>query len=51
MAKWQRKYRVDWDATDGRSGGAQQTVWDMLMEVERFNGRAKVEEQGAVSLV
>ena len=24
VAKWQQKYRVDWDATDGRNGGAQQ---------------------------
>ena len=23
-AKWQQKYSVDWDATDGRNGGAQQ---------------------------
>ena len=23
VAKWQLKYRVDWDATDGRNGGAQ----------------------------
>ena len=32
VAKWQQKYRVDWDATDGRNGGAQQTVWEILME-------------------
>ena len=32
---------VDWDATDGRNGGAQPTVWEVLMEMERFNGRAK----------
>ena len=36
VAKWQMKYRVDWGATDGRNEGAQQTVWEMLMEVERF---------------
>ena len=41
VAKWQKKYRVDWDATDGRNGGAQQTVWDKSMEMERFNGKAK----------
>ena len=28
-AKWQQKYRVDWDVTDGRNGGAQRTVWEM----------------------
>ena len=37
VAKWQLKYRVDWDATDGRNG-AQQTVSEMLF-------------QGAVALV
>ena len=31
VAKWQQKYRVAWDATDGRNGGAQQTVWVILM--------------------
>ena len=41
VAKWQQKYRVDWDATDGRNGGAQRTVWEVLMEMERFNGKAK----------
>ena len=45
------KYRVDWDATDGRNGGAQQTVWEILMEMERFSGRAKAEEHGAVAFV
>ena len=40
-AKWQLKYRVDWDATDGRNGGAQQTVWEILMEMEGFDGKAK----------
>ena len=50
MAKWQQKYRVDWDATDGRNGGAQPTVWEILMEMERF-GKAKEEDQGAVALL
>ena len=30
VAKWQQKYRVDWDATDGPNGGAQQTVFEIL---------------------
>ena len=51
VAKWQKKYRVEWDATDGRNGGAQQTVWEILMEMERFNGKAKEEDQGALALV
>ena len=47
VAKWHQKFRVDWDATDGRDGGA----WEVLVEMERFNGKAKAEEQGAVVLV
>ena len=39
VAKWQLKYRVDWDAREGRNGGT-------LMEMERFD-----EKQGAVALV
>ena len=35
VVKWHQKYRVDWDATDGRSGEAQQTVWEILMEMEK----------------
>ena len=50
VAKWQQKYPVNWDATDGRNGGAQRTVWE-LMEMERFIGKAKEEDQGAVALV
>ena len=51
VAKWQQKYRVDWDATDGRNGGAQQTVWEILLEMERLNGKAKEEDLGALALV
>ena len=51
VAKWQHKYRVDWDATDGRNGGAQRTLWEVLMEMERFKHRAGEEDQGAVALV
>ena len=51
MAKLQQKYRVEWDATDGRNGGAQRTVWEVLMEMERFNGRTRAEDQGTVALV
>ena len=42
---------VDWDATDGRNGGAQQTVREILIEMERFSGKAKAEDQGALALV
>ena len=37
VAKWQQKFRVDWAATDGRNGGAQRTVWEVLMEMESKN--------------
>ena len=50
VTKWQMEYRVDWCAIDG-SGGAQQTVWEILVDMERFSGKAKAEEQGAVALV
>ena len=50
VAKWQQKYRIEWDATDGRNGGAQRTVWEVLMETESFNGKAKEEGQGEVAL-
>ena len=51
MAKWQQRYRIYWDATDGRNGGAQRTVLEMLMEMERFKYRAGEEDLGAVALV
>ena len=44
MAKWQQKYRVDWDATDGRNGRAQQ-VWEILLEMERCNGKPMEDDQ------
>ena len=47
VAKWQQKYRVERDATDGRNGGAQRTVWEVLMEMERLNRKAPAEFQGA----
>ena len=40
VAKWQQKYGVNWDAADDRNGGAQQTVWEILFEMERFKYRA-----------
>ena len=49
--QWQQKNRVDWDSTDGRNGGAQQTVLDFLMEMERFKEKAQEEDQGALTLV
>ena len=51
VATWQQKHRVDWDVTDGRNRGAQRTVWEVFMEMERSNGKAKEEEHGALALV
>ena len=42
MEKWQQKNRVDWDAAYGRNGGAQRTVWGILMEMDRFDGNGKI---------
>ena len=41
----------DWEVTDGRNRVAQLMVWEILMEMERYNGSAKEEDQGAVALV
>ena len=49
--KWQQRYRVEWDAADGRNGGAQRTVWEILMEILRFKYRAVEKDLGAVALV
>ena len=51
VAEWQQKYRVDWDAIDGRNGGSQQTVWEILLEKEKFKYRAGEKDQGASALV
>ena len=37
VAKWQCKCRIEWDATDGRSGGAERIVRETLLEMKRFN--------------
>ena len=51
VAKWQQRCRIEWDATDGRNGGAQRTIWEILVEMERFKYRAREEVLGAVALV
>ena len=40
-----------WDVTDGRYGGAERTVWETLLEMQRFSYHAGEREQGAVALV
>ena len=51
VAMWQQRYRIDGDASDGRHGGAQRTVWEILLEMERFKYRAGEDDLGAVALV
>ena len=50
MMKWQQRYRIEWDATDGRNGGAQRTVWEMLMDMERFKYRVGTRRFGSGGL-
>ena len=50
VAKWQLEHRAAWDATDGGNGGAQRTVCEILMEMERFKYRAGEKDLGAVAL-
>ena len=50
MSRWQEKHSVGWDATDGRNG-AVRTVWETLLEMERFDYRAGEMEQEAITLV
>ena len=51
VTRWQQKCRVDWDATDGRNGGAEPTVWETLLQKGRFVHRAGEKDQGAITLV
>ena len=51
VAKWQQKYRVNWDATDGRNGGAQRTVWEVLTKNGKHRYSAGKEDQGTAALV
>ena len=41
VAQRQQKYRVDWDAADGRNGGAQQTVWKNEWKWKGFIAKRK----------
>ena len=51
VANWQQKCRVEWDTTDGRNGGAERTLWETLLDLDRFNYHAGERNQGAVALV
>ena len=41
VMEWQHRYRIEWDAADGRNGRAQRTVLEILMEMERFKLRTR----------
>ena len=51
IAKSQHKYRFEWDTTDGRNGGVERTVWETLLEMERFTYHAGERDQGATALL
>ena len=51
VKRWQARHRVGWNATDGRNGGAERTVWETLPEMERFEYCAGEKDQGAITLV
>ena len=36
VKKWQVNCRVEWGATDGRSGGDERAAWKALLEVARI---------------
>ena len=48
---WQQKSRIEWDATDGRNGGAERIVWETFLEMDRFDYHAGEVDQGAITLV
>ena len=51
VKKWQVNCRVDWSATDGRSGGDERTAWKALLEVARIGHGADKWDQRATTLM
>ena len=51
VVKWQQRHHVRWDAADNRNGGAERTVWETLLEMERFEQHTGEKGQGAFALV
>ena len=49
--KRQQRHRVEWDAIDGRNGGAERIVLVTLLEMKRFVCLAEEEDQGASTVV
>ena len=50
VSRWQEVHRVGWDATDGRNGVAEPTVWATLLGMDRFDYRAGETDQRAITL-
>ena len=51
VKKWFVNCRVDWSATDGRSGGDERTAWKALLEVARIGYGADKWDQRATTLM
>ena len=47
----QQRRRVGCDATDRRNGGAERTVWETLLEMERHDRRAGATDPAAITQV
>ena len=50
VVKWQQTYRVEWDATDDRNGGAQRTEREKIKELWLVLDLAKAFERGSLQL-
>ena len=51
VTRWQQRHRVGWDARDGWNPGAERTVWETLLEMERFDYRSGEKQPGTITLV
>ena len=48
VSRWKEKHRAGWDATVGRNGGSERTVWETLFTMDGFDGSRN---EGAITLV
>ena len=46
-----KRIELGGDATDGRNGGPERTVWETLLETDRFDCRAGEMDKGAVTVM
>ena len=49
VLRWQQKYRIEWDARDGRYGGAERTVCETLLGDGKIQLSGRRKYQGAIS--